>query len=190
MRTPFTLKGRRGDLALDFLLRGRPARFDRGLARPTKICISKEFPNISKLLFAVRIDINRLRAARIWNLQAFPNFYLAETGDINALRSKKFGKQQSLKNLRSLQTPPPSLTSLRPLCPKSSQSASARRRMVTKDAMEKPDCPETVSLNQNPFAVAHFPEEFADGGKTNRRGIFQVGFGELARRQRNSAENR
>jgi len=63
------------------------------LAQPTKIWISKEIPNISKLLFGGSKDIKGLRFSKSWIPQAFPNFYLAETWDIKGLHAKIFGKR-------------------------------------------------------------------------------------------------
>ena len=87
--------------------RRTPRQCPASEARPTdRIWISKEFPSISKFIFGALTGINRLRAAGIWILQAFPNFYLAETRDINGLRSKKFGNSRFFsKNLRSVRPP-------------------------------------------------------------------------------------
>jgi hypothetical protein len=76
---------------------GTGLRFGDWLARPTKIWTSKEIPNISKLLFGGSKDINGLRFSKIWIPQAFPNFYLAEMGNIKGLEAKIFGKRCFLK---------------------------------------------------------------------------------------------
>jgi hypothetical protein len=83
----------RGDLnGLSASPRDRGAASIKGRRNRQKFWISKENANISKVLFGGSRNIKGLRLVKIWIPQAFPNFCLAEIGNIKGLQSKKFGK--------------------------------------------------------------------------------------------------
>jgi hypothetical protein len=94
------------------------------------------FPSFSKL--GGINDVKGLPLCRNLDSKLFPNFYLAETGDIKALRSKKFGNNCFSKT--PLGRPPNCLPP-----PFGKPWLLLRIARPHHDAAEKPECPENDS---------------------------------------------